>query len=503
MSSVGDLVAYLTVNTVGFQQGFAKAQSIAKTGTASIVTSSIAPLTAALAGAFGAGSAIAAAKEDLRAMQKLEAVLKATGGAAGLSAKEIAEYATQLQKATNFGDETTVGAAAMVATFKNVRGESFKEVLSLAQDWAALTETDLAGAAHAFGKALNDPMAGLARLAKMGIQFSDAQKQQIKTMQEAGNVAGAQKVILDQLQSSFGGTAAALADPWTQLKNAIGDVGEQIGGLLLPAVNALSEGLMDVVHQGQDVFASLRETVQEWTDGTVIAFSTLGESAYLFYLQAQLAVVQTAAEFSHFFTQTIPGYLDWFGENWQDVIFTAADYAATAFINVGHNIREAWQAAIDFISGNPVNPDFKKITEGAVNAIKALPNIPDRIKGELEKGLMDNIKEQERVIDRKQKEIADDLVQKRIDREKAKGFEPRVPEDAEKKTTKDLKFGALQKGSVEAVSSVLQAMRSGQGGVQEKQLKAEEDQVELAQRQLEETRRLGEQGIVLFGGSFA
>jgi hypothetical protein len=42
MAGIGDLVTHLVANTAGFQQGFAKGQSIAKTGVAGI-TSAIAP----------------------------------------------------------------------------------------------------------------------------------------------------------------------------------------------------------------------------------------------------------------------------------------------------------------------------------------------------------------------------------------------------------------------------------------------------------------------------
>jgi hypothetical protein len=77
--------------------------------------------------------------------------------------------------------------------------------------------TDLKGSAVQLGKALNDPIAGVGALSRVGVTFTETQKDMIKTMVEAGNVAGAQTLILDELGKEFGGSAKALADPVTQL----------------------------------------------------------------------------------------------------------------------------------------------------------------------------------------------------------------------------------------------------------------------------------------------
>ena len=67
-------------------------------------------------------------------------------------------------------------------------------------------------AAIQLGKALNDPIKGISALTRIGVTFTDEQKAQIKTMQEAGDMAGAQGVILAELNKEFGGSAQAAAD---------------------------------------------------------------------------------------------------------------------------------------------------------------------------------------------------------------------------------------------------------------------------------------------------
>jgi hypothetical protein len=430
MAGIGDLVTHLVANTAGFQQGFAKGQSIAKTGVAGI-TSAIAPLTGALAAAFGAGSAIGAAKEDLRAMQKLEAVLKATGGAAGFSATEIGEYASELQKATNFGDEVTVGAASIIATFKNIRGDNFKQAIALAQDMATVMDIDLDTAAKKLGKSLKDV---------------------------APEDVGAK---LAEMQSKFGGAAAAVADPWTQLKNVIGDIGEQIGGILLPWVDMLSTGLMDVGSMGVETFASLKQTSQEWADAVMIAYSTLGDTAFLWAMQAELAVVQVAGAFSHFFTEQLPA---WGSFAWES-ISTAMHASATFWKGILVDVSNSVSSLMDLILHGFQGETAQRALVNAVDGLEMpkLPDIPARVAGEFEKGLQDDIDAQKKFIEDRQKELADGIVAKREDENKKKGFIPGEQEDephkSKKKGSATLAFAGM--GSSAAFSTIARTLNGG------------------------------------------
>jgi hypothetical protein len=430
MAGIGDLVTHLVANTAGFQQGFAKGQSIAKTGVAGI-TSALAPLTGALAAAFGAGSAIGAAKEDLRAMQKLEAVLKATGGAAGFSATEIGEYASELQKATNFGDEVTVGAASIIATFKNIRGDNFKQAIALAQDMATVMDIDLDTAAKKLGKSLKDV---------------------------APEDVGAK---LAEMQSKFGGAAAAVADPWTQLKNVIGDIGEQVGGILLPWVDMLSTGLMDVGSMGVETFASLKQTSQEWADAVMIAYSTLGDTAFLWAMQAELAVVQVAGAFSHFFTEQLPA---WGSFAWES-ISTAMHASATFWKGILVDVSNSVSSLMDLILHGFQGETAQRALVNAVDGLEMpkLPDIPARVAGEFEKGLQDDIDAQKKFIEDRQKELADGIVAKREDENKKKGFIPGEQEDephkSKKKGSATLAFAGM--GSSAAFSTIARTLNGG------------------------------------------
>jgi hypothetical protein len=178
---------------------------------------------------------VAAFNRQELAETKLAAALRATGGAAGYTAEQFKDYADGLQKVTRFGDESILEMQSVLATFRNITGPVFMETTGLALDLSAAFGQDLKSSAIQLGKALNDPATGISALSRVGITFSDVQKEQIKRFTETNQLASAQKVILDELAAQFGGQATAQAQTFggaiAQLGNAYGDAKEEVGGL--------------------------------------------------------------------------------------------------------------------------------------------------------------------------------------------------------------------------------------------------------------------------------
>lgn len=233
MPNLPSLVVDVLGRNTGLKRTFREGEQLAQ-GFANKVVSVLAPLGTAL----GLGASVQAFRESEKAGKVLEATLKATGGAAGLTATEVKDLASGLQDVTNFEDDATTKAATMLATFKQINGDHFKQAIGFAQDMSTVLETDLKSSVLQIGKALNDPIRGITALTRSGVSFTEQQKQQIKTLQESGDILGAQKVILQELGSEFGGAARAAADPMTQLTNVVGDVGETIGAVLAPAIHS-------------------------------------------------------------------------------------------------------------------------------------------------------------------------------------------------------------------------------------------------------------------------
>ena len=187
--------------------------------------------------------------EQVDAIQKVEAALASTSAISGQTSEGLQEMASRLQEVTTYGDEAVLAMQAVLLTFTNIRGERFEQATTAILDMSAALGTSLQSAAIQVGKALNDPLKGVSALAEAGIQFTEQQRAQIKSMVEMGDVAGAQALILGELEVQFGGVAEAMAKTpagqWTQAMNALGDALEHVGQVLTPYVLRLATAVRE------------------------------------------------------------------------------------------------------------------------------------------------------------------------------------------------------------------------------------------------------------------
>lgn len=186
-----------------------------------------------------AGYAISQAAENEASMNRLQAVLKATGGQAGRTAEQMANLAGKIQQTTVYTDNAAIEAQTFLATLDGISGANFDEAVKTSADLASVMKIDLVSATEMVGKALQDPEQGLRALSAAGIKFTDEQKEQIKTLLESGNAMGAQRIVLDEISSRMGGAAAeaakTLSGRWQQLKNDADKLGGAIGeGIISP-----------------------------------------------------------------------------------------------------------------------------------------------------------------------------------------------------------------------------------------------------------------------------
>src|SRR5689334_5823853 len=171
--------------------------------------------------------------EEERSLAQLGAVLRATGGSAGLTAKDLEGLNTELQGKTVFDDDEIRRAETALLRFRSVQGEVFREALRLGPDLAAALGTDLSSAMVKLGRATTDPERGLRQLKDAGLKLSEQQIDMAARMREAGDVAGAQHLVLDTLAKSIGGAGEAdntgLYGASKRLARAFGDL-EKVGG---------------------------------------------------------------------------------------------------------------------------------------------------------------------------------------------------------------------------------------------------------------------------------
>lgn len=165
--------------------------------------------------------AIAAWDRGARVSAQLNAVIKSTGGVAGRTAEQIKAQAKALNELTGISSKQITAGQSMLLTFVNVRGEIYDKavpaMLDMATSLAAVNgeEVNLKETSIRLGKALNDPIAGMTALKRVGVAFTEQQKEQIKTLVKSGDLVGAQTIILTELQTEFGGSAKAAGEVGT------------------------------------------------------------------------------------------------------------------------------------------------------------------------------------------------------------------------------------------------------------------------------------------------
>lgn len=232
MATVASLVANLLLNTAGFESGSRRARK--ELGSLGGAFKSLKhSLLAWGAGALSLHTLHSGLRElaaDERAMTRMTAVLKATGGAAGISAEYLTEYAKRIEETRGTSAAQIFDAAGLLATFKQIKGPTFMAAMESIQDMGILFGS-VQSAAIQLGKALNDPVLGVSALQRVGVSFSEQQRAMIKNFQETNQLAKAQRVILDELKGEFGGVAEAagkdlqgdldkLARSWENLKKS-------------------------------------------------------------------------------------------------------------------------------------------------------------------------------------------------------------------------------------------------------------------------------------------
>lgn len=306
-------------------------------------------LGAAIGGAVAVGGAIElgkgafdAAMESQKIAAQTEAVIKSTGGAAGVTAKQIGDLASALSMKNGVDDEAIQTAQNLLLTFTDVQnrvGEGndiFDQSTQVMIDMAAAMGTDVAGGAVQLGKALNNPKEGISALTRVGVTFTDQQKKQIAAMQDAGDMAGAQKIILAELTKEFGGSAAAQATATDRMKIAFGNLQEAIGAKLIPVVERFSNWMVETGIPAMERFAG-------WIDENVIP------------------VVQRMGEI---IGEVIAAVAEWWDAHWEQIRDTA-----TTIIN---GVRTVIETVLGLIEAfwRTWGGNITRIVEGMFNGMR-------------------------------------------------------------------------------------------------------------------------------------
>jgi len=312
--------------------------------------------------AAGLVLATRAAMRQERAEAMLESVLKSTGYAAGLSAKQIKTYAADLQTLTGIGDEAIIEMQTMIATFKGIKGDNFKRTTEAVMDMAAVmtggvaTAESMRSAAIQLGKALNDPVANMGALSRVGIQFDEQTKKQIKSLTKQGKLFEAQSIILKEVESEFGGVSKAIgktfAGSLSLARGRFGDMMEEMGKMITQ-----SPIIRDWLKKISEMILRVNKRIRAWVSEG--GFEKLTHRVMKFAMRAKIAFSETVEAIKSFFKEMGEvSFWKWIGTVLKGIVSNFANMVGTVFGNLINNVKTFFVELWDFIT------DRKKWKEG-------------------------------------------------------------------------------------------------------------------------------------------
>lgn len=220
------------------------------------------------------GEIISRTIEMERSQAQLTSTLRATGHAAGLTRDDLEEMGQALSKSTAFDDDDIRKAQVTLLRFRDIQGQVFKDAVKATLDYATAQRQTASEAATVLGKALEDPLHSMKALKDVGVILTQGQKDLIQGFLDAGNAAGAQRVVLDALAKSIGGGAEgentglygstrSLSKAWDDLLKALGK-SQAIGGTLKDGIDFVSQGLADL-DSDVEQFKGADTFTKKWT----------------------------------------------------------------------------------------------------------------------------------------------------------------------------------------------------------------------------------------------
>ena len=242
--------------------------------------------------ADGVSDLLEAARESEKVMKVTEAVIKATGGSAKLTAQQIGDLSTAISNKTGIDDEAIQAGQNLLLTFKSVREEvgagndMFTRASNAMVDLSATGFGSIDSAAKMLGKSLENPVKGLQALSRAGVTFTEDQKDMIFQMVASGKTLEAQKIIMKEVESQVGGVAEASANAADKMSVKWDNFKETLGTKLLPIADKFSQWAMDKAIPALEKMADWVEKhvvpalqdFAKWTQDNVIpALKTAGE----------------------------------------------------------------------------------------------------------------------------------------------------------------------------------------------------------------------------------
>jgi len=257
--------------------------SLAKSG--ALISAISVPLIA------GINKALDAYQVQLESETKLTEIYKTRMGASEDAAQATMDYASALQAIGVVGDEVTLSGAQQLATF--AKYPSTVETLLPAMDDLLVQQhglnastADAVSVANLMGKAMNGNAGALRRV---GITLDESQEKILKYGTEEERAAVLSEVITQNVGHMNEEMAKTPLGKIQQMKNSMGDLKEEIGAALAPAVSQLAQMV------SEKVVPALQKMIEWMQQHPTIAKVVVAVTALLAVLGPLLIVIGAIA----------------------------------------------------------------------------------------------------------------------------------------------------------------------------------------------------------------
>ena len=216
--------------------------------------------------------AFAGAEDAAKSAALLNNEISNLGPAAQEAFSGAADFAGELGNNIGQDDDDIKKVQAKLASFPDAfrqgsdGADAMKRATAAAFDLQALGIGDAESNILGIGKALNDPIKGMTALSKSGVSFTAVQKEQIKNAMAHGDLAKAQKILLEGIESNAKGAAEATVTNTQKLQVAFGNLTEGVAGALMPAIQQVAGFVLDKLPAIGEFFSQISYYVEGFVD---------------------------------------------------------------------------------------------------------------------------------------------------------------------------------------------------------------------------------------------
>jgi phage-related protein len=378
-------------NAAGIKRAVAEFKQLEGAGKKAQFAIKKAAVPAGLAVAALGGFLVTAAKgaeEARQANQRLGNVLESMGF--GEATDRVAAYAESLEKTIAVDADVIKATQTKLATFAgltktvNEAGGAFDRATLAALDMAAAGFGTAEGNAVQLGKALENPIKGIAALAKSGVTFTDQEKEKIKTLVESNKLLEAQDMVLAAIEKQVGGTSKASASSFDKMKFSLAGISDTFGELVLPAIDKFA-----VLLAGVSVFVAENEKLVAILVLTVggLALAVLAVNAAMKVFNAVMIVGKVVVAAFNFVLAANPITLVVLALAALVAAFVIAYKTSETFRNFINGLFSAIKTgvitSVDFLKGylNTVLGFYKGIFDGIVSAVNTVLGLIGKLVG--------------------------------------------------------------------------------------------------------------------------